>query len=275
MELKKDANIPLVSSKVDSRASIITLNNSADGNVLNIGSMTALRDCLAAAAKDDDTRVIVLRSDGPVFCMGMDFSMLLGLGTDKTTADKAVSLYVEILTTIHSLDKPVVCVLKGDVKAGGVGLAAACDIVLASEDATFEFSEIFFGLIPANVIPFVCSLRITSQKVRYLVLTAKKVGAAESLRLGLIDEVFTKDELEKGVRGVMKNLFRASPDAMRDAKKFTDALSGTTLSEGSRLAREKLLEMIARPEVIDAIRNFREGVSPGWFERFKPENPVS
>jgi len=264
----------VVSLRNDSGAAVITLNNSSGGNVLNMESMSGLKDCLAKALADKSVRVVILRSDGPVFCHGMDFAMLLSLKDDSGAAEKAVSLYSDILTTIYSAEKPVACVLKGEVKAGGVGLVSACDIIIASEETTFELSEIFFGLIPANVIPYLFS-RISPQKAKYLVLTARKLTAAEALGLGLIDEVFSAGELEKGIKTVMKNLFRASPAAMADVKKFITGLQGKSPTEASKMAKDKLLEMIRRPGVLEAIKNFREGTSPEWFDRFKPENPVS
>ncbi|MCK5219600.1 enoyl-CoA hydratase/isomerase family protein, partial [bacterium] len=163
---------------------------------------------------------------------------------------------------------------QGAVKAGGVGLVGACDIVLATEKASFEMSEVILGLIPANVLPFVYSLRLPPQKLRYLILTAKKVMADEAQRLNLIDELVLETELPQAVKAVIKKIFRSSPAALAETKRFTQKLFGKKTEQATLLAREKLLEMIKNPEVIKAIRAFNDGDMPTWFGKYKPEKPL-
>jgi enoyl-CoA hydratase/carnithine racemase len=268
-----------VEQYVDSGVSVITLCEGKNGNLLTLGSLREIDAAIKSALADPAARVILLRSDGGAFCLGMDLSLLGNLeGREEegaSEAKEAVSLYSAVLSLIHSAPKPVVSLLEGEVKAGGVGLACACDVVLASERASFELGEIFFGLIPANVLPYIFSLRLAPQKARYLVMTGKRIDAREGRRLGLIDEVFTEAELEKSCRAVMRNLLRCSPAALAEAKAFTDFLLETDLVGARRIAQAKILEMIAKPGAREAAAAFRDGGVPAWFAQYRPRFPLS
>ncbi|MDD5067274.1 MAG: enoyl-CoA hydratase/isomerase family protein [bacterium] len=264
----------LVEQYSDSGLCVITLNNSEAGNVLNIQSMEEFHKALRASLKDGKARVILLRSNGDNFCLGMDLKMLQETEGRNSLAKKAVALYTRLLSLIYKSPKPVISLIQGNVKAGGMGLACTCDIVIASDNSTFEFSEIFFGLIPANVMPFLYSLRIQPQKLRYLVLTGKKLSAAEAKGLDLVDEVFSGPEMEKGIKSIIKNLLRASPEALAEAKLFTRKLSGKSMEKSISMARKKLLGLIRDPDVMNAIKSFNSGEFPSWFEKFRPEKPL-
>ncbi len=268
-----------VEQYVDSGVSVITLCEGKNGNLLNLVSLREIDAALKNALADPAARVVLLRSDGGAFCLGMDLSALGALesrGEDAASeAKEAVSLYSAVLSSIHGAPKPVVSLLEGEVKAGGIGLACAADVVLASERASLEFSEVFFGLIPANVLPYIFSLRLAPQKARYLVMTGKRIDAREARQLGLIDEVFTEAELEKSCRAVMRNLLRCSPAALAEAKAFTDSLLGTGLAEARESAQAKLLEMIAKPDAREAAAAFRDGGVPAWFAQYRPRLPLS
>ncbi len=267
-------NMPLIDFYTDSQAAIITLNNPQAGNVLNQKSMEALQAAFASAISNKEIRAIVLRAPGDPFCLGMDLAELQSMEQDYAIAERTIALYVELLSGIYNAPQPVICLVQGAVKAGGVGLVGACDIVLATEKASFEMSEVILGLIPANVLPFIYSLRLPPQKLRYLILTAKKITADEAQRLNLVDEVILETGMPQAVKAVIKKLFRASPAALAETKRFTQALFGEKTDQATLLAKEKLLEMIKNPEVIKAIRAFNDGDMPPWFGKYKPEKPL-
>jgi methylglutaconyl-CoA hydratase/polyketide biosynthesis enoyl-CoA hydratase PksH len=134
---------------------------------------------------------------------------------------------------------------------------------------------VIFGLIPANVLPYVLSLRMPPQKARYLVLSSSRLAASEALRLNLADEVVPAAEMEKRLREIFKRLLCSSPGALAAAKDFTAELFDTTPEEGGILARRKLLEMMRDPATLEGVRAFQEGHMPAWFSRFKPGQPLS
>lgn len=259
---------------VDAQVAMITLTNGKAGNLLNLESLHALHEAFTSAFSDDNVRVVTLRAEGDPFCLGMDLGLLESVNKNHELIEKTVDLYVSLLTGMYTGPKPVIAMIQGAVKAGGMGLVGACDIVLASENASFELSEVILGLIPANVMPFIFSLRLPPQKLRYLTLTAKRLSATEAKLLNLVDEVMEVEKCGATLKAVIKGLFRSSPKALAETKAFTQLLVGEKLDAASQLAKDKLIELIKRPEVINAIRAFNEGETPDWFDKFKPEKPL-
>lgn len=265
--------LALVRTHIDSNLAVITMQDSKTGNRLNKASLEELSQSFHSSIQNPETRAVLLRSNGPQFCYGMDLDYLQSIQKDIHEGEIAVELFTELLSKIHKSPKPIIALINGDAKAGGIGLVAACDIVIASEQSTFELSEVFFGLIPANVLPFL-SLRLSLQKAKYLVLTAKKLSAQEAKSLNLVDEVFEEDSLEKEVKAIIKSIFRASPKALAEAKRFTQEIFHKTMDEACDLAKVKLLDLISEAEVLDGIKAFHAGELPIWFGKFKPEKPI-
>ena len=257
----------------DSHISLITLSQSDKGNLLNSESLNAIYQAVNNAVNDKDTRVIVLRSNGPVFCLGMDLVSLQSR-KDNKEVENALLYYVKACAAIFDSPKPVIALVQGDVKAGGVGLASACDIVLATEQASFELGEVLFGILPANVLPYVLGYRLSFQKARYLVLTSKKIGPQEALRIGLVDEVIPADKLEKEAKKLIKRLLRSSPNALAEAKSFTKEISHKTPDQVREAAKDKLLSLVQLPEVIEGVASFNSGDVPEWFASYRPEKTL-
>jgi enoyl-CoA hydratase/carnithine racemase len=266
--------VTLVAFEVDSQAALLTLTNGAGGNLLNGESLEALQAAVSRASADPDVRAVVLRSEGGPFCLGMDLGLLQAAHADPELGKRTVALYVDLLSSIQASPKPVIALVQGAVKAGGIGLAGACDIVLAADSATFEFSEVILGLIPANVIPFLAGVRVPVQTLKHLVLTARTLSAREALRLNLADEVFPEDQLAAGAKAVLKAVFRASPRALAETKRFFGLLAGEDRERVRDLAQAKLLELIRDPEVLQAIRAWQDGMTPAWFAKYRPERPL-
>ncbi len=188
---------------------------------------------------------------------------------------KAVDAYARLLARIMKGGKPVIALVEGDVKAGGVGLAAACDVVIASETASWELSEVLFGLVPYNVLPYVFSLRMNPQRFRYLVLSAQRIGAERARDYGLADEVYPADQIERKAKITIKTMMRAEPGALASAKDFFSAAIDSSFESKLSQGRDALLTRMEDPAVLSGLEAFANGEAPGWFARFKPENPIS
>ncbi len=266
--------MPMVFQTVESGVAVITLNDSENGNLLNLQSLKVLKNTFTESGREPGTRVILIRSNGSNFCLGMDLIKLETAKEGGKDAEKAITFYGELLAQIHACPKPVVCLLDGQVKAGGVGIVCACDIVLSSFNTTFEMGEVLFGLVPFNVLPYLLRLRVPLQKARYLILTGKKISAEEALRLNLVDELVPEAELEKSARSIIKRLFRSSPAALAETKAFTGKIMGADLSVAANAARESFLEHIRKPDVFAAVKAFNEGGLPDWFAGYKPQKPL-
>lgn len=174
----------LVHYQVADAVATITLDSPTNRNALSAAIRVQLLSALEDAANDDRARVVVLSHTGPVFCSGMDL---------KETATAAVGSQgvrelPRILQTIARCPKPVVARVGGPARAGGVGIAAAADIVLAAANATFAFSEVRIGLVPA-VISVPVLNRLSAVAARELMLTGEVFNAQRAKEIGLVNAV--------------------------------------------------------------------------------------
>src|ERR671927_1136050 len=162
----------------------LTLDSPANRNALSRAMRARLRQGLADALADDAVRVVVLDHTGRVFCSGMDLSEAAGGGAEQ----QGVREFPEILSALWSSPKPVLAAVRGPARAGGVGLLAACDVVVAGASATFAFTEVRLGLVPA-VISAVVLPRMAPHVAHRLMLTGQVFGAETAAAGGLVDLV--------------------------------------------------------------------------------------
>lgn len=275
----RSSSIP-VHYEVDSGLALITFMDSDGGNRLNPDSLSLLQNHLDTALADQSVRVIALRAAGPAgkaFCLGMDLDKLgesLNSSSEQDNRRAAVQAYGTLLECIGSCAKPVVALVGGPVKAGGIGLVAACDIVLASSSASFELSEVLFGLIPANVLPYLLSRRMGVQKARYLILSAKCLDGSEAQNCGLVDQCCSDESAESTVKNLLKTMMRGEPGALAVTKHFLCEAEGMERAELRHYAVDTLLELMENSAVKTALTAFANGETPPWFGRFKPQQAI-
>lgn len=265
----------LVEKKIDSGAGIITLLDGDGGNRLNPSFLGDFSAALKDLEADTQAKFIIIRSRGRNFCLGMDLVALEEGHAGMDAVVSAVKDYTSLLSAIYHCSKTVVVLIDGAVKAGGMGIVAACDVVLASEKATFELSEALIGIIPANVLPYLFMLRVPPQKARYLVLTSAQLNAEKACNIGLVDEVFPSEGFEKGVKSLCRQIMRTSPQAVSVFKDFTHKFLESDFDGRKALAEQTLFDLIQEEAVLAAVQKFNEGDMPPWFERFKPAEPVT
>lgn len=263
---------------VDGGLGLVTLADAGNGNRLSGPRLESLKKALETGLRDESVRVLLLRSNGgpgKPWCLGMDLDLLEGSlsGASAGSREGGVAAYGDLLTFISACAKPVIACIGGPVMAGGVGLAAACDGVFATEGATFELTEVFYGLIPANVIPFLAR-RIAPQKIQYLVMSARKLAAGEARESGLVDEVFPVDDAEGTLKKALRNFFRAAPSAQKATKDFLRALPGLTADAALARAQETILALMASEPVRHALGAFKAGETPRWFSRIQPSQKL-
>lgn len=256
----------------DSGLLIITLNRGEQGNLLNPSVLSSLSQALQDGFLDSSIRVILLRSNTAAFCNGMDLGALSDRGRDTTQLTEAVKSYSRLLNSIYTSGKPVIALITGETRAGGVGLACACDIVCATPGASFGLSEAFIGLIPANVLPYLTGYRLTPQKARYLSLTAKTLSGEEAHRLGVVDEIAEPKDMEKLLKTRVRQLLRCAPEALAHIKRLTGQMAGNDHEHSMKIAVETLIDVASHQGILDAIAGFEEGMSPPWFSKFKPSH---
>jgi len=227
----------------------LVLDSPADRNALSRRMRAELRSALAAAFADDAVRVVVLDHSGRVFCSGMDLREASG----GSSEDQGVREFPELLQMLWSSPKPVVAVVRGPARAGGVGLLAACDVVVAGASATFAFSEVRLGLVPA-VISAVVLPRMLPHVAHRLMLTGQVFDADIAAAGGLVDLVVPDADVDGEVRAQLVHLTAGAPTALAETKRLLRA-------GAERLDFDELLELSARrfagdegQEGIDAFR---------------------
>src|SRR4051812_47004195 len=155
-------------------------------SVISRESAPAFAQDIARALADDEVRVLTLEGTPGEFCRGMDITALDRAEAGATA--RSIRAFADALSLLAHARKPAVAVGRGAALGGGLGIAAACDVVLASRSATFALPEGLFGLAPAVIAPVLLG-RITSARLRRLALTAESIDAAEAKTIGLVDEV--------------------------------------------------------------------------------------
>lgn len=232
----------------------LTLDSPANRNALSKAMRAQLRDALAAALADDAVRVIVLDHTGRVFCSGMDLSEAAGGGAEE----QGVREFPEILSAIWSSPKPVLAAVRGPARAGGVGLLAACDVVVAGASASFGFSEVRLGLVPA-VISAVVLPRMLPHVAHRLMLTGEVFDAATAAAGGLVDLV--ADDVDAALESQVTALAAGAPTALAETKRLVRGRQAA-------LDFDPLLELSARffagKEGQEGIAAFREKRPARW-----------
>jgi enoyl-CoA hydratase/carnithine racemase len=199
--------------------------------------------------------IVTLESDGEVFCDGMDLGGLDGRDVD---AAAALHRFAELLDAVEGTPRPVVALVHGAARGGGVGLAAAADVVLATPAATFGLPEVLFGLIPAVVFP-VLARRVGHARARRLALSASTLTAHEARAIGLVDEV--ADDLEVALGVHARRFDRLDRRALAGVKSIAAAwASGSGGYRRDAVAR--FGELLASPETRDRIGRFLAGETP-------------
>lgn len=205
---------------VEHNVARITLSRPEVRNAFNDEVIAELKDAFEALGQRDDVRAIVLAAEGPAFCAGADLNWMRRMADytrPENLADAAK--LAEMLRVMYECPKPTVARVQGDVFAGGVGLVAACDMVVSVDTATYCLSEVKLGLIPATISPYVIRAMGARAAHRYF-LTAERFSALEAHRIGLVHEVVDAEGLDAKVDALLKALTSASPNAVRACKRL-------------------------------------------------------
>jgi len=204
-----------------------------------------------------DVRVVVLGGDGPSFCAGADVEWQrasIDLSFDENVED-ALRLY-EMMATVDACPAPLVVRVHGYALGGGSGLVACADVAVAAPDATFGFTEVRLGIIPAVISPFVFA-KIGGGAARRFFLTGERFDAQTAQRIGLVQEV--ADDVDAAVERFVGEILESGPEATRAAKR----LAREQPHEGAELARIAA-GLRSGAEGQEGLRAFLDKREPGW-----------
>jgi methylglutaconyl-CoA hydratase len=241
------------------------LNRPEVRNAFNDALIADIANAFADVEASPDTRVVVVAGRGPAFCAGADLNWMRAMAGHGHADNHADALKVaRMFHAVHSCSKPVVARVQGDAFGGGVGLAAACDVVVALESASFVLSEVKLGIVAATISPHLVRAMGARQAARYM-LTAERFSAQRAYALGLVHELATNETLDSIVDSVCNALLAASPAALAATKKLLADVVEAPIDDVLLAATAKCIaDARVSPEGREGIAAFLEKRAPSW-----------
>lgn len=238
----------------------LTLDSPANRNALSTPLMTQLLDGLSAALTDQNVRVVVLTHTGPVFCSGAD---LKETAEARATGRVPAELLADVLAALWEFPKPVVCRVGGPARAGGLGLIAAADIAVCTHDATFAFTEVRLGVIPA-VISATVLPRLTPRAAAELYLTGNVFDGLRAAEIGLVTSAVPAEGLDAAVAAFCDALVLGGPLALAGAKQLLRRTPAASVRAELAGLSERSGGYFRSSEGVEGVTAFREKRPPSW-----------
>ncbi|MFT7776789.1 enoyl-CoA hydratase/isomerase family protein [Roseateles sp.] len=243
----------------------VTLNRPEVRNAFNEVLIQELTATFIELGQRADLRAIVLAAEGKAFCAGADLNWMKAMASyswDENHAD--ATKLADMLWALYSCPVPVIARVQGDVYAGGMGLVACADIVVAVDGAGFCLSEAKLGLMPATIAPYVVKA-LGEQASRRYFLTAERFSADEAKRLGFVHEVVAADALDAKVDDLAAALCANGPAATRACKRLVKDVAGREITDALRddTAR-RIADIRASAEGREGVLSFLSKGKPGW-----------
>jgi methylglutaconyl-CoA hydratase len=243
----------------------VWLNRPEVRNAFNEELIAALTQTFVALSAEPGLRVIVLGARGKAFCAGADLNWMRAMADYSWEQNRAdAQKLADMLWALDQCPVPVVGRVQGDCYAGGMGLAAICDVLVASDNATFCLSEARLGLLPATISPYVIRALGQQASRRYMV-TAERFSAAEAQRHGLVHRLCAPEQLDSEVATLVATLVANGPLATRACKLLVRNVSAATMSEALRAdTARRIADIRASDEGKEGLQSFLQKRPPAW-----------
>lgn len=242
----------VVDVEVNDGVHTITLNSQSNRNALSKALVNQTNRALDDA--ESDGRVVVLAAVGPSFCAGADLR--------ERSRPQEGPPPRDLFERLSDFPLPVIAVVDGAARAGGIGLVASADIAIGSDRANFAVSEVHRGLIPA-VISVLCGERMQTRAMQRYFLTGEPFDAAEAARIGLLTEAVPQADLRERTDDVAASLLRGAPSALRATKDILNP-SGADRTRRLEDMKERSKTAFLSPDGQEGIHAFLEKRDPAW-----------
>jgi len=256
-----------VTIKISSENGItkIFLNRPEVHNAMNEKMMKELKDCFNDL-NSDDSKIIILTGKGKSFCAGADLNWMKSMAKyTKEENIKDSKLLLNLYEEIYNCKKPVIALVNGHAFGGGLGLFAACDIIIAKNDCKFAFSEVKLGIIPSVISTYI-SRKISLSNMRKLFLTGERFDSTYAKEIGLVDFVGSETEVDEICEKYVKILLSSGPKAIQEVKKLIDNCEKMNREDYKVHTVEKISELRVSKEGQEGINAFLEKKKPKWRE---------
>ena len=245
----------------------VFLNRPDVRNAFNDEVIAELSVAFAELGADATLRAIVLGGHGKAFCAGADLSWMRAMADYSWEQNRADAQgLADMLWAIYSCPVPVVGRIHGDCYAGGVGLAAVCDVLVVADTVTFCLSEAKLGLMPGTISPYVIRALGEQASRRYFV-TAERFSAAQAQALGLVHEVCAGEALDAKVDEIVAALVANGPMAARACKRLVQDMAGAPITSELRAeTARRIADLRASDEGREGVQSFLQKRKPSWLE---------
>jgi methylglutaconyl-CoA hydratase len=256
---------PTLDIRRDAGVARVFLNRPDMRNAFNDAVIAELTQAFRTLGADPALRVIVLGGHGKAFCAGADLNWMRAIGHYSWEQNRAdAQALADMLNTVYSCPLPVVGRIQGDCYAGGMGLAAACDVLVAAEGLHFCLSEARLGLLPATIGPYVLRA-LGEQASRRYFITAERFTAAEAERLGFVHELCAPDQLDARVDAIVQTLLANGPAAVKACKQLVHDIAGQPITPALREdTARRIADIRASAEGREGVQAFLQKRSPPW-----------
>lgn len=252
----------LVLVQLNERVATVTLNRPDKRNALSPALLTALQTTLEQLAANTDAGVIVLTGAGDrAFCAGADLSSAPQGG--MLAQHEAREQFVDLLRTMAELGKPIIARVNGAVRGGGLGLVLACDLAVAADDVTFATPEIERGLFPMMIMALIFR-NIGRKRAMELVLTGEPINAADAARIGVINRVVSRDDLDAAVQALAGRIAGFSPAALKLGRDAFYHSEDMDLWSALEFLRSQLTLNTMTEDAFEGVTAFFEKRAPRW-----------
>jgi methylglutaconyl-CoA hydratase len=242
----------------------LTIERPEVGNAIDPSVVDGMGAGIAAAAADPAIRAIVVTGAGKHFSAGADLNYMKSMRGASPAENETDALRTQALfAAVADSPKPVVARVNGAARGGGVGLLAAADVVVAVTTATFVFTEVRLGIIPAIISPFVVA-RTGAARARRLFLTAEPFDAAAAATFGLVDHVADTDALDATVERITGEIRRGGPQALAEVKRLLADLASAAPGDAGALTARRIAALRAGDEGQEGMSAFLEKRPPRW-----------
>ena len=212
------SSAPILHSLDARGVATVTLNRPEVGNAYNGELIEGLLAAMDALSTKPELRVVLVRGNGKHFQAGADLSWARSVARGSPQENVHASrITAEAVDRLNRLPVPTVALVQGGCFGGGTGIVAACDVVIAADNALFSISEVRWGLTAAIIVPQLCDA-ISVRQVRRYALTGERFGAAEAQRIGLVHQVVPADRLAAAGEEMVGRLLENGPTAMAETK---------------------------------------------------------
>jgi methylglutaconyl-CoA hydratase len=247
------------------RVARVYLNRPEVRNAFNDHVIAELTDAFTRLGRDPGLRAIVLGGHGKAFCAGADLAWMRTMADYDWEGNRAdAARLAEMLWAVDDCPLPVVGRVHGDCYAGGMGLAAACDVLVAAEGVHFCLSEARLGLLPATISPYVLRA-MGEQAARRYFLTAERFSAAQARAMGFVHELVAPEALDAKVDEIVALLVANGPAAVQACKRLVRDIAGRTITPELRAeTARRIADVRASAEGREGVQAFLDKREPGW-----------